>query len=219
MVSPGVSALFSTKAFNGSVGPSFQWNILNYGRIQNNVRLQNFKFQELIADYQSTVLNAAQDVENGLVQFLKGQEQTRFQNDSVVEADRAVKIALLQYKAGTIDFTRALRRSSKPAWCWSRTFAWRPGHPRVDRDRPRASLSGFGRRLADSAQRLPGPAVGRGPYATPRASPLTGPSAADERAAFSAKVGWSTEDPCPGRQAVGEPSPPNRGTDGAGHTR
>lgn len=98
--------LFNSKAFTGSVGPSFQWSILNYGRIQNNVRLQNFKMQELIATYQSTVLNAAQDVENGLVQFLKGQEQTRFQNDSVVEADRAVKIALLQYKAGTIDFTR-----------------------------------------------------------------------------------------------------------------
>ena len=102
----GVSQLVPPEALTGSVGPSFQWNILDYGRIQNNVRLQNYRFQELIATYQNTVLNAAQDVENGLVQFLKGQEQTKFQTESVVEADRAVKIALLQYKAGTVDFTR-----------------------------------------------------------------------------------------------------------------
>ena len=32
--------------------PSFQWNILNYGRILNNRRLQEAKFQELVATYQ-----------------------------------------------------------------------------------------------------------------------------------------------------------------------
>ena len=30
--------LFRNTAFNGNVGPSFQWNLLNYGRIVNNVR-------------------------------------------------------------------------------------------------------------------------------------------------------------------------------------
>ena len=42
--------LFRNTALNGNVGPSFQWNLLNYGRIVNNVRLQDAKFQELGGD-------------------------------------------------------------------------------------------------------------------------------------------------------------------------
>ena len=63
--------LFQEPALAGSVGPSFTWNILNYGRLVNNVRLQDSRFQELVATYQNTVLSAGQDVENGLVTFLR----------------------------------------------------------------------------------------------------------------------------------------------------
>ena len=37
------SKLFASKSLAGQFGPGFQWNILNYGRIVNNVRLQDFK--------------------------------------------------------------------------------------------------------------------------------------------------------------------------------
>jgi NodT family efflux transporter outer membrane factor (OMF) lipoprotein len=98
--------LWASRALNGNVGPTFTWNILNYGRILNNVRLQDARFQELVAAYQNTVLSAAQDVENGLVTFLQAQQRTRYQAASVNDAREAVDIALAQYKAGTIDFTR-----------------------------------------------------------------------------------------------------------------
>jgi NodT family efflux transporter outer membrane factor (OMF) lipoprotein len=98
--------LWTSKALAGNIGPTFTWNILNYGRILNNVRLQDAKFQELVASYQNTVLSAAQDVENGLVTFLQAQQRTQFQAASVKDAQEAVEIALAQYKAGTVDFTR-----------------------------------------------------------------------------------------------------------------
>jgi NodT family efflux transporter outer membrane factor (OMF) lipoprotein len=98
--------LFRTTAFMGSIGPSFQWNILNYGRILNNARFQDARFIELVTAYQNTVLAADQEVENGLVTFLRAQERTQFQSQSVADAEEAVKIALGQYQAGTIDFTR-----------------------------------------------------------------------------------------------------------------
>ena len=63
--------LFSSNAFNGSVGPSFQWNILNYGRLLNNIRLQDATLQEAIAAYQQTVLSASAEVEDGVVTFLR----------------------------------------------------------------------------------------------------------------------------------------------------
>jgi len=80
--------------------------LLNYGRILSNVRAQDAQFQALILAYQSTVLTAGQEVENGLAQFLKSQEQVKFLAESVKAAESAVKIALAQYKGGTIDFNR-----------------------------------------------------------------------------------------------------------------
>ena len=69
--------LFSPGALYGIWGPSFQWNLLNYGRILNNVHAQDALFQQLVAHYQNTVLTASQEVENGIVTFLKSQVQTR----------------------------------------------------------------------------------------------------------------------------------------------
>ena len=78
---------------------------MNYCRIANNVKLQDARFLELVATYQNTVLNANQEVEDGLVVFLRSQERTQFQQKSVDDAVAAVNVALLQYKAGTTDFT------------------------------------------------------------------------------------------------------------------
>ena len=96
--------LFRPTAFNGSVGPSFQWNLLNYGRIVNNVRLQDATFRQLVVTYQQTVLQAEQQVEDGLVTYLRSQRQTKLLDECVVAADRAVKIASLQYKVGSVGF-------------------------------------------------------------------------------------------------------------------
>ena len=81
--SRNLSHLLEPSAMTGSVGPSFQWNILNYGRILNNVRLQNARFQELLATYQNSVLTADQDVENGLVTFLRAQQRFLLQQKAV----------------------------------------------------------------------------------------------------------------------------------------
>ena len=98
--------LFRQTAFNGTIGPSFNWKILNYGRILNNVRVQQARFQELITAYQQTVLNANREAEDGLVTFLRAQTRTRFQSESVDRAQKAVTLGLVQYQAGTVDFTR-----------------------------------------------------------------------------------------------------------------
>src|SRR5262249_36377555 len=52
--SQDLNHLFQPTALNSNIGPSFQWNILNYGRLLNNVRLQDARFQELVANYQNT---------------------------------------------------------------------------------------------------------------------------------------------------------------------
>jgi NodT family efflux transporter outer membrane factor (OMF) lipoprotein len=98
--------IFKEEAIAGNLGPAFNWNILNYGRILNDVRFQDARFQELVAAYQQQVLDAQREVENGLVTFARAQVRARLQAMSVTDAEKAVKIALAQYTAGVIDLTR-----------------------------------------------------------------------------------------------------------------
>lgn len=90
------------------VGPSFKWNVLNYGQITNNVRLQDAKLQQYLIDYQNAVLKAQQEVEDGIYTFRLSQKEAAFLQKGVREAEGAVKIALLEYQQGTRDFTTML---------------------------------------------------------------------------------------------------------------
>jgi NodT family efflux transporter outer membrane factor (OMF) lipoprotein len=98
--------LFAHGSFRGSIGPAFRWEILNYCRILNNVRLQDAHFQELVSKYQETALKANAEVEDGLILFLKAQEETKSAQTSVEAEVDAVKEAIAQYKGGLTDFNR-----------------------------------------------------------------------------------------------------------------
>jgi NodT family efflux transporter outer membrane factor (OMF) lipoprotein len=98
--------LFAHLSFRGSIGPAFRWEILNYCRILNNVRREDARFQELVSKYQQTALNANVEVEDGLVLFLRAQDEVRFANQSVVAQLESVKEAMAQYKNGLTDFNR-----------------------------------------------------------------------------------------------------------------
>lgn len=74
-----LSKLFESQSFFGSITPNFKWTILNYGRIVNNVRIQQAKTQDLIAAYQNHLLTAAQQVQAALRGFLRSREQAEDQ--------------------------------------------------------------------------------------------------------------------------------------------
>jgi NodT family efflux transporter outer membrane factor (OMF) lipoprotein len=94
------SDLFRPDAFRGNIGPSFRWNLLNYGRIVNNVRFQDAGFQALVAVYQNTVLLANEEVENGIVTFLEAQDRAQLLEESVAAANQALAVIVGQYEAG-----------------------------------------------------------------------------------------------------------------------
>ena len=88
------------------MGPSFQWNLLNYGRLANNVWLQDAMFRELVVAYQQTVLLAGEEVENGLIAFLRSQQRVQALDKSVASARAAAETVLKQYSEGLVDFNR-----------------------------------------------------------------------------------------------------------------
>jgi NodT family efflux transporter outer membrane factor (OMF) lipoprotein len=91
-----------------AIGPSFKWNLLNYGQITNNVRLQDATLQQYLIDYQNAVLKAQAEVENGVAAFLLSSSEAGFLRRSVTEAKGALDIAALEYQQGTRDFTTVL---------------------------------------------------------------------------------------------------------------
>ena len=97
--------MFDWRSRTGTIGPSFQWNLFNYGQITNQVRFQDARFQELIIAYQNTVLQAQQEVENALIAFLKAQQRAQKLAGATVAAKKSVDLAMLQYREGITDFT------------------------------------------------------------------------------------------------------------------
>ena len=103
-----LSDMFQWKSRTVQAGPSFQWNILNYGRITNNVRAQDARFQQLLITYQNVILTAQQDVEDNLIAFLKAQDRAGFLVQSVEAARKSLDLAIQQYREGIVDFTTVL---------------------------------------------------------------------------------------------------------------
>ena len=98
--------LFSGKASAGSIGPAFRWDVLNYGRLVNNIAVQDARFQQLVTRYQQTVLLANEEAENAIVSFLRFQNETELLESSVDDAKEAVRVASRNYEAGEFDFNR-----------------------------------------------------------------------------------------------------------------
>jgi NodT family efflux transporter outer membrane factor (OMF) lipoprotein len=100
--------LFTGRSFAAVGGPSFQWPVFNYGRLINNVRVQDSTFEELVSIYQDTVLRAQQEVEDSLIGYVRGMTQTAILAESVTAANRAVELSMIQYRDGATDYTRVL---------------------------------------------------------------------------------------------------------------
>jgi NodT family efflux transporter outer membrane factor (OMF) lipoprotein len=98
--------LFTPEAVGGSVGPGFNWNILNYGRIQHAIDAEEAIFMQRVTQYQNTVLNANREVEDAIVGFLRAQEQARVLRIGVDAAVESRDLTQELYRGGRADFGR-----------------------------------------------------------------------------------------------------------------
>ena len=106
--SSSASDLFNSDSLAYSVGPSFTWNILNYGRIKNNVRVEDARYQQTLVNYQDTVLKAYQEVEDAMIGFTQSQIESGFRAKAAIASKRSTEIANIQYREGAVDFQRVI---------------------------------------------------------------------------------------------------------------
>jgi NodT family efflux transporter outer membrane factor (OMF) lipoprotein len=98
--------LFNAKSFTGVFFPTMQWNVLNYGRIRNNIKVQDKRLEEATLQYQQSVLTAGREVEDALTAFLQAQQQAIYLEQTVVDAQRSVELVQMQFETGVVDFNR-----------------------------------------------------------------------------------------------------------------
>ena len=98
------SDLFNANSVAYNFGGFVRWNVLNYGRIEDNIRLQDATFQQLLEDYRRTVLQAQGEVESSLVAFFQSLLQLRELQQAADAAQRAAEVSMEQYMDGLVDF-------------------------------------------------------------------------------------------------------------------
>jgi multidrug efflux system outer membrane protein len=102
------SISWSTETFDWAVGPSLVWNVFDYGRLKNDVLVQDARFQQLHEIYQDTVLRAARELDDAAVAFANNKAQVGILEQAVQAARRSLDIATVQYQEGLVDFERVL---------------------------------------------------------------------------------------------------------------
>ena len=91
-----------------SVGGGFSWPIFNFGRIRNNVRANDARFEQAIETYRNTVLTAVQEMQDAAIGFIKSREREEYLRKSVDAYYRAAELSQLQYKNGEINYQSVL---------------------------------------------------------------------------------------------------------------
>ena len=103
-----IGNMFEGSSAVASITPGFRWNILNFGRYRNNVRLQEYLYQECVAEYRQTVLLAAEEVDNSLSAYVKGSVRVKRLKSAMEAYDSALEVSETRYREGKADFQRVL---------------------------------------------------------------------------------------------------------------
>ncbi len=104
----GIGELFRSESVTYAVGPSFVWPFLNYGRIKNNIRVEDARLQQALVRYQETVIQAAREVEDAMAAYIGSKRQDEILIDTVASARRSTELSMIRYKEGFADYQRVL---------------------------------------------------------------------------------------------------------------
>nr|WP_241263012.1 TolC family protein [Parahaliea mediterranea] len=89
-------------------GPALRWDIFNYDRIENNVRVQDARLQQALEAFRNSVLNATRDIDDAANRIIATGTSQSILDESLAAAERSLAIATRRYREGYSDFQRVL---------------------------------------------------------------------------------------------------------------
>jgi len=104
----GFSELFRAESLTYTAGASFVWPFLNYGRIENSIRVEDARLQQALIQYQETVLQAAREVEDAMIAYISSRQQDVILTEAVKAATRSAELSILRFQEGLADYQRVI---------------------------------------------------------------------------------------------------------------
>lgn len=98
------SGLLSTPNRFWSIGPQFDLRLFDAGARRARTQQAQASYDQQVAKYRQTTLEAIVEVEDALVQLLSLQEEYRVQAQANAAAQEALQLIENQYQAGMVDF-------------------------------------------------------------------------------------------------------------------
>jgi NodT family efflux transporter outer membrane factor (OMF) lipoprotein len=95
-----------SKAFG--FGPTLRWLLFDGGRVRAQIAVEDARTEQALLAYEQTVLNALNEVENTLSQYLNQRTRQAALDRSVQAAQRALRLATRLYRDGLVDFQNVL---------------------------------------------------------------------------------------------------------------
>ena len=103
----------ASNAVTAAIGPGFSWNIFQYGRIKNQIRVEDARLQESLTNYNQQVLEAVQEASNAITAYHYSVEQSEYNFSGVNASIRAYNISSTQYNNGLVTYQRLLSTVEK----------------------------------------------------------------------------------------------------------
>ncbi|MCB1842948.1 MAG: TolC family protein [Halioglobus sp.] len=100
-------------AVTANIGPGLRWNIFQYDRIRNQVRIEDALFQASLTDYNQALLEAVREVTNALQGYRFNLARSEHDLDAVKASVRAFNISATQYNNGLVTYERLLSTVEK----------------------------------------------------------------------------------------------------------
>jgi outer membrane protein TolC len=103
-----IETLFKSAAFSYGTAANLLQPILNFGRIQAGIDLAEAKQKQAYFNYQKTVLDALQETESALTQYLKSEIRSQSLTKAVTDLQESVRLSKLGYQEGIISLLDVL---------------------------------------------------------------------------------------------------------------
>jgi outer membrane protein, multidrug efflux system len=104
-----LTTLFGPGGFFVGAAAGLAQPLFDGGLLRGQLELSKGRYEELLADYRKSVVQAFTDVEDALTAWHFTAEQEALQREAVATAQRAANIARAQMLAGTVDVTTVLQ--------------------------------------------------------------------------------------------------------------
>jgi NodT family efflux transporter outer membrane factor (OMF) lipoprotein len=108
MESVTLNKWFSPGSLFWSLGPTLQWQALDFGRVRAEVRAQTAVQEAALETYEKTVLISLQESETALVAYAQEQNRHRALADEVAENRRSLDMANGLYTEGRVNYLDVL---------------------------------------------------------------------------------------------------------------